>query len=309
MIVLALTSNLMRTPGNARPYGVTGSEFAEWLVTGAWLQSRMRKEPVTTMTTTYAGIDAHARMIRVAVLWGGAGRSEEWQLENEPRAVKRLDQRLRRDAEGPVVACYEAGPTGFALQRQLEAEDVACRVIARALIPRRPGDRVKTDRRDARHLAELLRADLLTEVHPPTSEQEAVRDLCRARHRLAKLLLRRGLAYDGRNWPQRHRRWLLTLRLEQAASDAYREAVGLLRCFRGVDTVTALTVLAELGDVTRFGSARRPDAALGSRGSGRRRRCAAPEQERMDERGRAQEDARYTYAAAAPGAINPRISE
>ena len=197
------------------------------------------------------------------------------------------------------------GPAGFALQRQLEAEDVACRVIAPALIPRRPGDRVKTDRRDARQLAELLRADLLTEVHPPTSEQEAVRDPCRARedavadrtrarHRLPKLLLPRGLAYESRHWTQRHRRWLLTLRLahpaaqatfddylraleavedrlptleaelgQQAASDAYREAVGLLRCFRGVDTVTALTVLAELGDVTRFGSARQLMAYLG----------------------------------------------
>ena len=226
------------------------------------------------------------------------------QVANEPRAVKRLARRFRRDAEGPVVACYEAGPTGFALQRQLEAEDVACRVIAPALIPRRPGDRVKTDRRDARQLAELLRADLLTEVHPPTSEQEAVRDPCRARedavadrtrarHRLPKLLLPRGLAYESRHWTQRHRRWLLTLRLahpaaqatfddylraleavedrlptleaelgQQAASDAYREAVGLLRGIR-VDTATALTVLAELGEVTRFGSARQLMAYLG----------------------------------------------
>ena len=201
--------------------------------------------------------------------------------------------------------CYEAGPGGFALQRQLEAEGIECRVIAPALIPRRPGDRVKTDRRDARKLAELLRADLLTAVHPPTIDQEAVRDLCRARedavtdrtrarHRLAKLLLRRGIAYDGRNWTLRHRRWLLTLRFEHpaaqatfddylralegveerlrtleqelaecASSDDYREAVGLLRCFRGIDTVTAMTVLAELGDVTRFGSARQLMSYLG----------------------------------------------
>ncbi len=257
------------------------------------------------MTTTYAGMDAHARTIQVAVLAPGAREPEEWQLANEPQAVKRLARRLLRDAEGPVVACYEAGPTGFALQRRLEAEGIECRVIAPALIPRRPGDRVKTDRRDARKLAELLRAGLLTEVHPPTPEQEAVRDLCRAReaavadrtrarHRLAKLLLRRGLAYDGRSWTQRHRRWLLTLRFEHSAAQAtfddylraleaveerlralerelereaaggeYREAVGLLRCFRGIDTVTALTVLAELGDITRFGSARQLMAYLG----------------------------------------------
>ena len=258
-----------------------------------------------TMGTTYAGMDAHARTIHVAVLRPGAKGPEEWQLANEPRAVKRLARRLRRAAGGPVVACYEAGPTGFALQRQLDAEGIDCRVIAPALIPRRPGDRVKTDRRDARKLAELLRAELLTEVHPPTEDQEAVRDLCRAReaavsdctrarHRLSKLLLRRGLPYDGRAWTERHRRWLLGLRFEHPAAQAtfddhlralegveerlrtlerelalcaesedYSEAVGVLRCFRGVDTVTAMTVLAELGDITRFGNARQLMAYLG----------------------------------------------
>ncbi len=258
-----------------------------------------------TMGTTYAGMDAHARTIHVAVLRPGAKGPEEWQLANERRAVKRLARRLNRDAGGPVVACYEAGPTGFALQRQLEAEGIDCRVIAPALIPRRPGDRVKTDRRDARKLAELMRAELLTEVHLPTEDQEAVRDLCRAReaavsdrtrarHRLSKLLLRRGLAYDGRAWTERHRRWVLGLRFEHPAAQAtfddhlralegveerlrtlerelalcaesedYREAVGVLRCFRGVDTVTAITVLAELGDITRFGSPRQLMAYLG----------------------------------------------
>ena len=136
-----------------------------------------------------------------------------------------------------------------------------------------PGDRAGADPQAVR---DLCRA-----------REDAVTDRTRARHRLAKLLLRRGSAYDGRNWTLRHRRWLLTLRFEHpaaqatfddylralegveerlrtleqelaacAASDDYREAVGLLRCFRGVDTVTAMTVLAELGDVTRFGSAR-----------------------------------------------------
>ena len=207
-----------------------------------------------TMTTTYAGMDAHARTIQVALLRPGAGKPEEWQLANEPRAVKRLARRLLRDAEGPVVACYEAGPTGFALQRRLEAAGIECRVIAPSLIPRRPGDRVKTDRRDARKLAELLRADLLTEVHPPTEDQEAVRDLCRARedavadrtrarHRLSKLLLRRGLAYDGRNWTLRHRRWLLTLRFEHPAAQATCD-----------DYLRALEAVEErLGMTTPFG--------------------------------------------------------
>ncbi len=132
-----------------------------------------------TMSTTYVGMDAHAATIRVAMLQPGAGQPEEWQLANEPRALRRLARRLKRTAPGPVVACYEAGPCGFALQRRLEAEGIDCQVIAPSLIPRRPGDRVKTDRRDARKLAELLRAGLLTVVHPPSPEQEAVRDHAR----------------------------------------------------------------------------------------------------------------------------------
>ena len=258
-----------------------------------------------TMSTTYVGMDAHAATIQITMLQPGAGQPQEWQLANELRALRRLARRLKRTAPGPIVACYEAGPCGFALQRRLQAEGIDCQVIAPALIPRKPGDRVKTDRRDARKLAELLRAGLLTAVHPPSPEQEAVRDLCRARedavadrtraqHRLAKLLIRQGIAYDGRRWTQAHRRWLLTLRFEHPAaqatfddylraieglderlrtleqqlvacadSDDYREPAGLLRCFRGIDTVTAMTLLAELGDITRFGSARQLMAYLG----------------------------------------------
>ena len=107
--------------------------------------------------TTYVGMDAHAASIRVAVLRPGAEQADEWQLVNEPRGVKRLARRVTRMAAGPVLACYEAGPCGFALQRQLQAEGLRCQVIAPALIPRRPGDRVKTDRTRARHrLAKLF---------------------------------------------------------------------------------------------------------------------------------------------------------
>jgi transposase len=182
-----------------------------------------------------------------------------------------------------------------------------CAVIAPALIPRKPGERIKTDRRDARKLAELLRAGLLTEVHAPTPAQEALRDLCRARedaqqdllrcrHRLLKLLLRRGLVYRGgkKAWTQAHRQWLRTLRLdhvsEQAVLDDYRLAidqieerlrtleqhihraaqdegvatpVGWLRCFRGIDTVTALSLVAELHGIERFASPRALMASVG----------------------------------------------
>ena len=111
-----------------------------------------------------------------------------------------------------------------------------CTVIAPSLIPRKPGDRIKTDRRDARKLAELLRAGLLTELHPPTPEDEAVRDLCRARedahedlvrcrHRLSKMLLRRGWIWNGskKAWGQGHRLWLRSLRFEQAADQVVLE--------------------------------------------------------------------------------------
>ena len=133
------------------------------------------------MDTTDGGMAAHARMLRVAVLRSGAARPTEWEVANEPRAVKRLAQRVRREAEAPVMAWYEAGPTGLALQRRREAADVGWQGIAPALIPSRPGDRGKTDRRAARQLPELLRAELLTVGQPPTLEPEAGRVLCRAR--------------------------------------------------------------------------------------------------------------------------------
>src|SRR5690606_37903649 len=204
----------------------------------------------------------------------------------------------KKDFGNDVAVCYEAGPCGFAVLRQLESLSVSCIVIAPALIPMQVGNKVKTDKRDARKLAALLRADLLTAVHPPTPAQEAVRDLCRARedarddrlrarHRLGKFLLRHGLSHDGKAWTQAHDRWLRKLSFEHSAAqatfddylraavaadervkaldekittvsetDAYREAVGVLRCFRGIDTMSAMVIISELGDITRFSSPR-----------------------------------------------------
>jgi transposase len=252
------------------------------------------------------GLDVHKKMIQVAVLLPGRGAPVEWQEANEPRAVRRLAKRLLREAPGEILCCYEAGPCGYAVQRQLWEGGVACEVVAPSLIPVKPGERVKTDRRDARKLAELRRAGLLTEVHPPTPEEEAVRDLCRCRedakedllrcrHRLGKMLLRQGRVWsEGRAWTQAHRVWLRSQRFEHAAEQAvlddyllalehleerirgldekleavsqeepYREQVGWLRCFRGIDTVTAMTILAELHDFRRFDSPRRLMAFLG----------------------------------------------
>lgn len=243
---------------------------------------------------TYVGIDAHTRELHLAMLIGDAERPISWTSPTEPRALERLRRKLEREAPGTITCCYEAGPSGYALQRRLSGGRIQCRVIAPSLIPRKPGEKVKTNRRDARKLAEFLRAGLLTEVRPPTLAAEAIRDLCRARddaridvlrsrHRLGKLLLRRGLTYPGRNWTKRHSEWLSQLewaysaeryvvadyrlalaqldarlreidrQLEEIAGQApYAAPVAALRCFRGIDTVSAITLLAELHDFRRF---------------------------------------------------------
>jgi transposase len=255
--------------------------------------------------TTYVGIDAHKKDLFVAMLIGNEKTPVTWQLANEPRAVHRLVRKLEREAPGPVQVFYEAGPGGYALQRQMATPRVSCDVIAPALTPRKPGERVRTNRRDARKLAELGRAGLLTTVQPPTPADEAVRDLARARddaredlqrarHRLGKLLLRRGLHFVGRNWTKAHRTWISRLTwnhaaeqvvvddyllaidhtearlleldarlMETAEHDPYREPVGWLRCFRGIDTLTAILILAELHDFRRFASAPALMAYLG----------------------------------------------
>ena len=131
--------------------------------------------------TTYVGIDAHKKDLFVAMLMSKHAAPVTWTVPNEPNAVRRLVRKLEREAPGPVQACYEAGPCGYALQRQMTTARVSCQVIAPALVPRKPGEWVKTNRRDARKLGELLRAGLLTEVRPPTPEEEAVRDVSRSR--------------------------------------------------------------------------------------------------------------------------------
>lgn len=273
-------------------------------------QSRRRKEPVRGEVITYVGIDAHKRELHVAMLIGTATEPITWTVANEPKAIERLhrkfERKFEREAPAAVRVCYEAGPCGYALQRQLTKDAVTCVVIAPALMPRKPGDRVKTDKRDARKLAALLRAGLLTEVRPPTPADEAGRDLCRARddarddvprarHRLGTLLLRRGLHFSGgKNWTKAHRRWIRTIQWEHAAervvvddyllaidqvesrlaeldarlaetaqTEPYREPMAWLRCFRGIDTLTAMLILAELHDFRRCPTPRALMAYLG----------------------------------------------
>ena len=256
---------------------------------------------------TYVGLDAHMKMLQVAMLLPGSEAAVEWQVANEGGAIRRMVKRIEREAKGGIRMCYEAGPCGYALQRTLKELGVDCEVIAPSLIPVKPGDRIKTDKRDARKLASLFRAGLLTEVHPPTPGEEAIRDLSRcredakqdmvrARHRLGKMLLRRGIRWEGgkKNWSMAYMKWLRTLEfahpadkqvfadyllaiehleerlkgiesaLEAAAQqEPYRERVAALRCFQGIDTVTAITVVAELHDFRRFQSPRNLMGFLG----------------------------------------------
>lgn len=195
---------------------------------------------------------------------------------------------------GPVGVAYEAGPTGFGLARALAAVGVRCVVVAPSKLERPPGDRVKTDRRDAERLARLLRIGELPGVRVPSVAEEAARDLLRARqdargdlmrarHRLSKLLLRRGLVWPDSAWTRAHQRWLQGLRWEQpwvrvafeealgavlavqtrrdrldstigelAAQPAWAPLVGRLGCLRGVGVLTAVGLAVEVGDWQRF---------------------------------------------------------
>jgi len=256
--------------------------------------------------TSFVGMDTSKGSLRVAALYEGREGFGEWEVVHEAAAVRRMVRKVQREAGGPVLFCYEAGPCGYVLQRQIKALGSDCIVVAPSLIPVKPGERIKTDRRDARKLAELLRAGLLTEVHPPRVEEEAVRDLvrcredvvedlARCRHRLAKMLLRRGYLWrSGRQWTTAHRGWMRALvwdhqadrvvfedyllGLEQAESrllnlnkeletaaqtEPYRLLAGVLGCYRGIGTVTAMTILTELHGIERFTSPRQLMAYLG----------------------------------------------
>jgi len=258
-----------------------------------------------TKSTTIIGFDLHAATTVAAVLLPGQRTPALHSLSSDIPTVVRFVERVRR--QGRVVCCYEAGPCGFELQRALANREMQCDVIAPALIPRRPGDRIKTDRRDASQLAILYRAGALTIIGIPTEQEEAARDLLRcrediradllrARHRLSKFLLRHGRRFtETKNaWTKRHRAWLQAQHWPLAALEqthrAYiravdeavarlqsvdtelrdlltieplRARVERLRCFRGIDDLTALTIAAELGDPRRFPTAPRLMAFTG----------------------------------------------
>lgn len=164
---------------------------------------------------SWVGLDVHARSVVAGVLDAGSG---ELRVLQAPVAVAETVAWLGL-LPGPVRVAYEAGPTGYGLARACVAVGIACTVAAPSKIPRAPGDRVKTDRRDAERLVRLLRLGELVAVRVPEPFEEAARDLVRARedvrgdlmrsrHRLSKLLLRHGLVYGGSAWTLAHEAWL-----------------------------------------------------------------------------------------------------
>jgi transposase len=177
----------------------------------------------------YLGLDVHADTIAAAVAEPGGEVRALGILPNRPEAVAKLVRKLGREH---LRVCYEAGPCGYVLYWQLSRLGVPCDVVAPTLVPTKPGDRVKTDRRDAAKLARCYRAGDLTPVWVPDAAHEALRDLVRAReaakqdqlrarHRLGKLLLRHGIRpSSAKPWTQRHRRWLDTLHWDSPALQA-----------------------------------------------------------------------------------------
>lgn len=179
---------------------------------------------------TVLAMDVHKSTISAGVLTPGSTVPLVDKISSDDEMVGRLIGRFPHP--GQVWACYEAGPTGYELARRMRQSGVRCEVIAPSLIPTRSGDRVKTDRRDARRLATLFRAGQLTAVRVPTVAEEAVRDLCRARadmvidrtrarHRLGKFLLRHGRIWrGGENWTLKHEAWIGQQRFDDPALTA-----------------------------------------------------------------------------------------
>jgi transposase len=273
----------------------------------------------------YFGLDVHKETIVWAVAKAGRAEADSrGEIANKPKAIIKLVERLNREFGAEVLLfCYEAGPCGYGLYRLLLSLSHDCQVVAPSQIPKKPAERIKTDRRDARKLAQLLRSGELTAVWVPDEEQEALRDLTRARddmksqerkarQQLNAFVLRHGHAWPSNKsrWTQTHYRWLESLKFahdwQQVVVQEYIDAVKAasqrvvdlnaqlervlpswslapvvdsLVALRGIDKLAAMVLLAELGDIRRFGSPKQLMAFLGlvpsEHSSGGRRRQGA----------------------------------
>lgn len=248
--------------------------------------------------TKFVGLDVHKKDIVVALKIVGEEKKIEFKVSHTDKGLKKLLRKLKGHGLEKMLSCYEAGFCGFSLWRKLEKLGLDCKVIAPSLIPIKPGERIKTDKRDAKKLADLLSADLLTEVHPISEEEESVRaltrsrasvikDIHRAKHRVLKFLHKLGIVWDGKsNWTQAHWLWLKSLQLDGLSQvviddlllaieqleercknlevgiqdvsekEPYKKRVDWLKCFRGIDTITAMTIITELYSFERFHSPR-----------------------------------------------------
>jgi transposase len=268
----------------------------------------------------YIGLDVHKEAIAVAYVAQDQGAEVTYlgTIGTRQGDIDHLVRKLQSKAK-PLVFVYEAGPCGYWLYRYLTKKGYKCWVVAPSLIPKKAGDRVKTDRRDAVQLARLMRSGDLTPVYVPKVEDEAIRDLTRAREdtigdlkaakfRLKAFLLRHDIRYTGRaTWGPAHLRWLAEVvcatpaqqivfqeyvravnehterlqRLEQALHEQVQTwrlqpVVEALQALRGVQFTVAVTIVAELGDLTRFDNPRQLMSYLGltpsEYSSGERRR-------------------------------------
>jgi transposase len=248
----------------------------------------------------FIGLDVHAETIAVAVAEPDGEVRSLGVIPNRPESIQKLVKKV-----GPperLRVCYEAGPTGYVVYWQLTALHIACEVVAPTLVPVKPGDRVKTDRRDALKLARSYRAGDLTPVWVPDAAHEALRDLVRAReaakkdqlrarHRLGKFLLRHGRRppTGTKAWTQAHLTWVRTVhcahaaqeatlldylhevdhvasritRLERALDEAVmiapapmRTVIAGLQALRGIAQISAVTIVAEVGELSRFATPR-----------------------------------------------------
>jgi transposase len=255
----------------------------------------------------YIGLDVHKATITVAEADGTTSEVRFFgEIINTPEAINKLVKQLKV-GDSSLTFCYEAGPCGYGIARQLTDLGRDCIVVAPSLIPKKAGDRVKTDRRDALSLARLHRAGELTAVWVPDGAQEALRDLTRAREdmkhlqlqarqRLLAFLLRHGKRFSGKcHWTQAHYRWMTEVVKfdhpnQQLVSKEYIDTVILLdkrvkafeehnqraanacvfwpvieslMALRGVSLLGATSLVAEIGDLTRFANAPQLMAYLG----------------------------------------------